>query len=124
MLPSPVTSSRPSKLKPFRKSSHSFSSTKDRDRNDIWAYRFRLLSTRSRITNLGVLLLAGMLFLSLMLNVRHWTWDVGGLYGRFGRRVYRSVEDTLERSKEIRELEHLIIVPGHGGKSSMFLQLT
>lgn len=55
-----------------------------------------------------------------MLNIRHWTWDVGGLYGgynsgRFGRGVFRSAEETLERSKELRELEHLIIVPGHGG---------
>lgn len=62
-----------------------------------------------------MLLLVGMLFLSLILNVQHWTWDLGGLDG-LGRSIYRSIEDTIERTKEMRELEHLVIVPGHGGE--------
>lgn len=111
-LPPPVTSIRSGK--PFRKPS--LTSTKE----DVLVYRLRLLSSRSRLTNLGALLLVGILFLSLMLNVRHWTWDAGGLGmwpGGYG--VYRSIEETMERTKDMRELEHLIIVPGHGGASKL-----
>ena len=112
MLPKPVSYSSSRPHKSFRKPSLS------KDKDGIWSYRLRLLSTRSRITNLGVLLLVGLLFLSLTLNVRHWTWVVGGLGGwPPGMGVYRSIEDTIERTREMKELEHLIVVPGHGGAS-------
>ena len=112
MLPKPVSYPSSRLHKSFRKPSLS------KDKDDIWSYRLRLLSTRSRITNLGVLLLVGLLFLSLTLNVRRWTWDMGGLDGwPPGVGVYKSIEDTIERTKEMRELDHLIVVPGHGGAS-------
>lgn len=99
MLPSPVSSRR----RPFRKPSYSNLG------QDAWSYKIKQLSQRSRVTNLAVLILTSALLLSVFLNVKHWLQDVTPSVS-----LLKSIEETISRPNEIKKLEHLIIVPGHG----------
>lgn len=76
--------------------------------------RVDFLLTRARVTNLGLLLLAGFATLSFLFNL--------GFYFSPSRRTLSSVISyvrpygiwsTLERDETLAGLNHLVIVPGH-----------
>lgn len=106
MLPAPISSRR----RPRKPSNTSFSAS------DAWNQRLKLLFVRSRVTNLAVLLLSSALALSLVLNLRHWLYGDGS--SNFRRwnalEAVRSIESTIERYAAFQELDHLVVVPGHG----------
>ena len=124
MLPAPI-SSRHRPRKPSYPSTYHSSSTSASFRDVLTARKLRVLFARSRVTNLAVLLLVAALVLSLLSNIRHWTWralnnnelctGVGSCFSRYASSTgVKSIEDTIERPVGLKELEHLIIVPGHG----------
>ncbi|KAG7090942.1 hypothetical protein E1B28_010014 [Marasmius oreades] len=88
MLPTPVSLS---KRKPFRRETQ----------------RLRLLLTRARITNLGVLLLFLFALASVVLNLTYWlTWPLPITS------YPHSILSTISR-RQFEGLDHLIVVPGH-----------
>lgn len=83
---------------------------------------FERLRTRARLTNLAVGLILSAFSLSVLLNLRHWSAGGLGGYGsldpssRFSSRKSSSVgsiENTIERTKEMAGLTHLVMVAGH-----------
>lgn len=106
MLPSPISSRR----RPRKPSYSSISSS------NAWSCRIHLLSQRSRVTNLAVLLLTAAFLFSLSLNIRHSLWGLSTAHGTQwdGYSLENSIEDTIERPLELQRLDHLIMVPGHG----------
>jgi hypothetical protein len=93
MLPSPVTFA---KRRPFRRNATS-------PRRNI----IELLLSRTRVTNLGFLLLALGFLVSLLLNFYH----LAQTYQHWGE--YPGLLATISREKSIRGLTHLVVVPGH-----------
>ena len=80
-----------------------------------------VLLSRARVTNLGFFLLAAFAALSFLLNVFHYFTDPsdGSSYeGRLGgvhsvNAAPRGIWETLQRDRTLREIDHLIMVPGH-----------
>lgn len=84
-----------------------------------------LLRSRTRVTNLAMLLLLSILSFSLLTNLQHWLHSVDspiwqkesdGLASRLGTglRTFKSIEDTIPKmDDELSELDHLIVVAGH-----------
>jgi len=72
--------------------------------------RLDSLTRRSRITNLGVFLLAGCFAISLFLNLRFWAFH-HSLYP--SQQSSRLQFATIDRPNTRNELDHLIIVPCH-----------
>jgi len=73
--------------------------------------RLESLTRRSRITNLGVLLLASCFAISLFLNLRYWA-----LHHPFHPDIQQSAKlqfATVERPPTRNNLDHLIVVPCH-----------
>ncbi|KAF8160902.1 hypothetical protein B0H34DRAFT_356992 [Crassisporium funariophilum] len=71
------------------------------------------LTTRSRITNLGVYLLVGLCAVSLLLNLRYWTFHQSvHQYSNRGHPGPLSLA-TTKRPSTRKGLNHLIIVPCH-----------
>ncbi|KIK68925.1 hypothetical protein GYMLUDRAFT_236808 [Collybiopsis luxurians FD-317 M1] len=85
MLPEPV---------PYAKRRAAFSNRRTLDQ--LWS--------RARITNLGVLLLVALAFISLLINFR--LLAVSSV-------PHSSIFSTLGRTGELADLDHLILVPGH-----------
>lgn len=87
------------------------------------------LRGRTRLTHLAVLLLLSVTTLSVLANLRHYLlsvpppvlgtrrYDTAGWEGTSGLQLSSglplSLETTIERDPRIRELDHLIMVPGH-----------
>lgn len=91
-LPSPVLSRRP-----FRRESKRTLSV------DV-------LLSRSRITNLAVVLLAGITALSLLVNLSYWLSSPSSSHARPSG---KSISATIARPRALQGLSHLVIVPGH-----------
>ncbi|KAF8813708.1 hypothetical protein BYT27DRAFT_6352731 [Phlegmacium glaucopus] len=73
--------------------------------------RLESLSRRSRITNLGVFLLAGCLAISLILNLRYWAFHPS-LDPNIQQRAKLQFA-TVERPSKRNNLNNLIVVPCH-----------
>ena len=96
MLPSPVLTRYHRKpLRPAGRPGHT---------------RLDSLTRRSRITNLGVFLLAGCFAISFFLNLRFWAFH-HSLYP--SQQSSRLQFATIDRPNIRNELDHLIIVPCH-----------
>ena len=77
------------------------------------------LTRRSRLTNLGVLLISGLCTISLLLNLRYWTFYTTP--GHAGLHPALLPIATVNRSSSRQSLNHLILVPCHSvwrGRSS------
>lgn len=74
--------------------------------------RLESLTRRSRITNLGVFLLASCFVISLLLNLRYWTF-YHSLYPNPSQQSAKSQFATVDRPLTRKNLDHLIIVPCH-----------
>jgi hypothetical protein len=72
--------------------------------------RLESLTRRSRITNLGVFLLASCFAISFLLNLRYWT-SHHLLYPN--RQSAKLQFATIDRPLTRNELDHLIVVPCH-----------
>lgn len=86
-----------------------------------------ILRTRSRLTNLAVVLLLGVMSLSLLVNVRHFlgsdeqhphfrwhaAWDELADAAVLDSGRPPSVETTIHRDPRMAEVNHLVMVPGH-----------
>jgi hypothetical protein len=105
MLPSPVSVT--GRMRTFR------SQIGSRQSNNF----IDLLLTRSRITNLGLVLLSFATFISLLFNFYHYSSSLI----QYSHRPYTSQSQSLDydptqtitREAWVSSLEHLIIVPGH-----------
>ncbi|KAL5483269.1 hypothetical protein ACEPAI_8499 [Sanghuangporus weigelae] len=106
MLPTPISSRR----RPRKPSHATFNAS------NVWNQRLQLLFARSRVTNLAVILLSCALALSIVLNLRHWFHgDSFPYHGQWSSlRAVKSIENTIDRYTVFRELDHLVVVPGHG----------
>lgn len=71
----------------------------------------RLLRTRSRLTNLGVLLLSAFASLSFIYNLSF--VFSSPFYNTHIDSTPSSILSTIERNATLTSLDHLIIVPGH-----------
>jgi hypothetical protein len=72
------------------------------------------LRGRTRLTNLGVSLILGLLGLSVLFNLRSWSSpQFDRPHIPLGRSTSESIEATIERSPEISSLTHLVMVAGH-----------
>lgn len=96
MLPAPVSFV---KRRPFRRNGST-------PRQKL----FEFLLSRTRVTNLGFLLLALASLVSLLFNVFHLTQTYHHHPEHYGS---PGLFATISRDKSIRGLTHLIIVPGH-----------
>ena len=68
------------------------------------------LTRRSRITNLGVILILGFCLVSFLFNLRHWALSPPSYpNGRYGRLYPLSADRPASR----KALDHLIMVPCH-----------
>ncbi|KAM5533067.1 hypothetical protein V8D89_013282 [Ganoderma adspersum] len=77
-----------------------------------------VLLSRARVTNLGFFLLAAFAALSFLLNVFHYFTDPSGSSSHDGgihilTAAPRGIWETLQRDRTLREIDHLIMVPGH-----------
>jgi len=100
MLPLPVSLSGRRRFSPRGLRSH-------RSAKDV-------LLTRARITNLGLLLLAGFTVLSLLLNLSYYFTSASSLSKQLP--YYRrpsSILATIHRDESLSAVDHLVIVPGH-----------
>lgn len=72
----------------------------------------RHLRTRSRLTNLSVLLLAAFACLSFIYNL---SFELSSPFydAHFNYSTPSSILTTIERNERLTSLDHLIIVPGH-----------
>ena len=71
--------------------------------------RLESLTRRSRITNLGVFLLASCFTISFLLNLRYWA-----LHYSFPNQPSPKLQfATIDRPSARNELDHLIVVPCH-----------
>jgi len=72
----------------------------------------RHLRTRSRLTNLGVLLLASFACVSFIYNL---SFELSSPFydAHFNYSTPSSILTTIERNETLTSLNHLIIVPGH-----------
>ncbi|KDR75304.1 hypothetical protein GALMADRAFT_249320 [Galerina marginata CBS 339.88] len=68
------------------------------------------LTRRSRLTNLGVLLLFGLCFISLLFNLRHWTLPPPATANQLNGRISLF---TVDRPSSRKNINHLIMVPCH-----------
>ncbi|KAL6305768.1 hypothetical protein BKA93DRAFT_776649 [Sparassis latifolia] len=99
MLPFPVSLSGRHQYP--RQKSRSHRSTKD------------VLLTQSRVTNLGLLLLASLTAISLLFNLRfYFSASRNPLPYQFVPTA-NSILSTIQRDRAVSVLDHLIIVPGH-----------
>ncbi|KZT24184.1 hypothetical protein NEOLEDRAFT_1067761 [Neolentinus lepideus HHB14362 ss-1] len=82
-----------------------------RSRNALNQRRIDVLLSRARITNLGLLLLSAVTVISLLYNVSYVFAPTRVSLGDFpGPRRF---SDTIQRDASVRQLSHLVIVPGH-----------
>ena len=72
--------------------------------------RLESLSRRSRITNLGVYLLASCFAISFLLNLRYWTLHQSFYSNQQSSKLQFA---TIDRPITRNDLDHLIIVPCH-----------
>ncbi|KAL7415483.1 hypothetical protein BDY24DRAFT_431908 [Mrakia frigida] len=77
-----------------------------------------LLRQRSRVTNLALVLILGLLGVSLVANFRGWMdgeETTGGGASSIGDLLPpKVIADTVDISEEMKTLSHLIVVAGHG----------
>ncbi|KAF9564768.1 hypothetical protein CPC08DRAFT_705067 [Agrocybe pediades] len=75
------------------------------------------LTRRSRLTNLGVCLLAGLCAISLLYNLRYWAlppkYNNYGLYNQGSPQHDNHAHFAIKRPASRKELNHLIMVPCH-----------
>lgn len=72
-----------------------------------------VLLTRARVTNLGLLLLAGFATLSFLINIRYLLVSHEPQpFSSYDHTPY-SILETLSRDKSLLGLTHLVLVPGH-----------
>ena len=95
MLPSPAVARY--YRKPLRPGSHT-------------SLTLESLARRSRITNLGVLLLASCFAISLLLNLRYWTFHHSLFPDPYSAKLQLA---TVDRPPTRNNLDHLIVVPCH-----------
>ncbi|CAE6459224.1 unnamed protein product [Rhizoctonia solani] len=95
----PTYNSYPNYRRPPALSRHSYT--------PVGSLRERLLS-RSRVTNLGLVLISCVLGLSLLSNLRHAYLSRG-----YTTRTFQSITDTVSYNHSEPELDHLIMVAGH-----------
>lgn len=114
MLPTPALSSGPSS----RRGAFHYNATSGRSRS--FDYRATLLSLggRSRLTNLGVLLLAAFGCVSFLYNLvfifsSSSTYPHSSGVGFVGYTPPGSILATIRRDETLERLSHLIVVPGH-----------
>jgi len=84
---------------------------------------FERLRTRARLTNLAVGLILSLLGFSLIVNLRYYPTDRlriphssarAQAYGSTSKTTsIASIENTIERTEEIKGLDHLVMVAGH-----------
>lgn len=79
-----------------------------------------ILLTRSRLTNLGLIVFSSITSLSLLLNLVHYLNNTASFTGDPGQDTlgYRLFDENDDSQNVIREpwtesLDHLIVVPGH-----------
>ncbi|KAM5533031.1 hypothetical protein V8D89_013299 [Ganoderma adspersum] len=113
MLPLPASFSRTHPRRP----GHSLGVSLTGRRAHYRSTRDVLLS-RARVTNLGFFLLAAFAALSFLLNVFHYFTDPSGSSSHDGgihilTAAPRGIWETLQRDRTLREIDHLIMVPGH-----------
>ena len=86
--------------------------------------RLNHLRSRTRLTNLAVVLLSLFLTLSILLNSHYLfssddhhptrrKWDEHTRHGSLNTGGPSSIESTIERDARYTELDHLIVIPGH-----------
>ncbi|KAF9020463.1 hypothetical protein BDZ89DRAFT_1072207 [Hymenopellis radicata] len=68
-----------------------------------------VLRTRARVTNLAVLLLGSFACLSFIFNLSYYFSSPGGLHPLYPS----SILSTIGRDRGLRNVNHLVIVPGH-----------
>ncbi len=105
MLPAPVSSSR---RQQYRKP--------DLGPHEFWRRVTAYISSRSRVSRLLIPLLAICLLFVFAINV-YWSAVISTPYSRQPLGIldlYSAIENDVERSEAIQQLQHLIIVPGHG----------
>ena|SRR6266567_4032504 len=69
------------------------------------------LTRRSRLTNLGVFLISGLCTVSLLLNLRYWTFSTTPGYAGLHHALLPTA--TVNRPSAHKSLNHLILVPCH-----------
>lgn len=114
MLPTPALSSGPS----IQRGPFHYNAKSARSRPFDYRAALRSLGTRSRLTNLGVLLLVTFGFVSFFYNLAFiFSSPSGYLYssnvGFVGYAPPASILATIQRDETLERLSHLIIVPGH-----------
>lgn len=111
MLPTPALSSGPSS----RRAAFHYNATSGRSRSFDYRAALRSLSGRSRLTNLGVWLLAAFACISFLYNLA-FIFSSSSTYPRssgVGYRPPESILATIQRDETLERLSHLIVVPGH-----------
>ncbi|KAI9572340.1 hypothetical protein HD554DRAFT_1672370 [Boletus coccyginus] len=115
MLPAPVLSSGIS----TQRGAFHYNAKHGRSRSFDYRATFRSLSGRSRLTNLGVLLLAGFGCISFLYNFAFIFSSSTSPYSSDGYVGYApvpapgSILATIRRDATLERLSHLIVVPGH-----------
>ena len=113
MLPPPALSSgRSTQRGPFH-----YNAKNGRSRSFDYRAALRSLSGRSRLTNLGVLLLAALGCVSFLYNLAFIFSSSASPYssdvGFVGYAPPGSILATIRRDETLERLSHLIVVPGH-----------
>ena len=114
MLPTPALSSGPS----IQRGPFHYNANNARSRSFDYRDALQSLSRRSRLTNLGVLLLAAFGFVSFLYNLS-FVFSSSSSYpfssgvGFVGYTPPGSILATIRRDETLERLSHLIVVPGH-----------
>lgn len=116
MLPAPVLSSGAS----TQRGAFYYNAKNGRPRSFDYRATLRSLSGRSRLTNLGVLLLIGFGCISFLYNLAFIfsssstsPYASGGFVGYAPAPAPGSILATIRRDATLERLSHLVIVPGH-----------
>ena len=72
-----------------------------------------VLLARARVTNLGLCLLAGVVSLSLLVNLSYYFSSGPTTYLVSGTRLPHAILATVDHDSQLRSLDHLVMVPGH-----------
>lgn len=108
-LPLPGSSRRPRTYFPLNSSSSSASASSSSAGS--WIAHLR---SRTRLTNLAVVLILALTLSSVLLNASYYL-DPGPPSTRIrtATALAASIEETIDRDPRIRNLRHLIMIPGH-----------
>lgn len=116
--PSPTMSLLPTPISTSRRQHYRKPSVADLDPQEFWRRATAYISSRSRVSHILVLLLTICLLFLFTVNI-HWTrLDVPATVSTNKPTdifdLFKAVENDVVRSDVVQQLQHLIIVPGHG----------